>query len=200
MHLWGLFALSHLVVFSGASLRSVYTVPSCVAAVVILIVLHLWGLCCHILCCCGVSGDPPLWSVCTVTQTHNLWSCLHGSLLCVVALIVSLVVQLVAVVYLLLTNLHLQTASEITEEVTQTIEELILQRIKDKAFDDNQRQVRPREEAYELKTQKTLDQEKSKLSLHEVYEQEYLKLQAVSISISLCHKTCVVSGCIFQYF
>ena len=104
--------------------------------------------------------------------------------------------------YLLLTNLRLQTASEITEEVTQTIEELILQRIKDKAFDDNQRQVRPREEAYELKTQKTLDQEKSKLSLHEVYEQEYLKLQAVSISISLCHKTCVVSlsGCIFQYF
>ncbi|KAK7116228.1 U3 small nucleolar ribonucleoprotein protein MPP10-like [Littorina saxatilis] len=69
-------------------------------------------------------------------------------------------------------------ASEITEEVTQSIEGLIMQRIKDKAFDDNQRQVRPREEAFELKTQKTLDQEKSKLSLHEVYEQEYLKLQA----------------------
>ena len=67
--------------------------------------------------------------------------------------------------------------------MTQNIEDLILQRIKDKSFDDNERQVRPREEAFELKMQKTLDQEKSKLSLHEVYEQEFLKLQAVSISV-----------------
>ena len=50
LHLWGLFALSHLVV---------------------LVVVHLWGLFalhCHILCCCGVSSDAPLRSDCTVTS------------------------------------------------------------------------------------------------------------------------------------
>ncbi|XP_076444067.1 U3 small nucleolar ribonucleoprotein MPP10-like [Babylonia areolata] len=70
------------------------------------------------------------------------------------------------------------SAAEMTEERSKSIEDIILQRVKDKAFDDNVRQVRPVEEAFELNTQRTLDQEKSKLSLQEVYEQEYLKLQA----------------------
>ncbi|KAL8577183.1 hypothetical protein ACOMHN_047951 [Nucella lapillus] len=70
------------------------------------------------------------------------------------------------------------TAAEMTEERSKSIEDIIFQRVRDKAFDDNVRQVRPVEEAFELKTQRVLDQEKSKLSLHEVYEQEFLKLQA----------------------
>eukprot|EP00795_Rhopilema_esculentum_P006320 gene6320-11747_t len=67
------------------------------------------------------------------------------------------------------------SAPQITEEVTETLEEMIKQRIKDQAWDDVMRKVKPVEKPFEYKKSLALDQEKSKLSLAEVYEKEYIK-------------------------
>lgn len=62
-------------------------------------------------------------------------------------------------------------------QTTEQLEAIIKQRVKDKAFDDVERKVKPVDMQYEFKKQIALDHDKSKLGLGEVYEQEYLKQQ-----------------------
>ncbi|XP_041362617.1 U3 small nucleolar ribonucleoprotein protein MPP10-like [Gigantopelta aegis] len=68
-------------------------------------------------------------------------------------------------------------APVITEETTKTLEDIIRQRIKDQSWDDVERKEKRKEEPFEYKKRIALDMEQSKLSLGEVYEQEFLKQQ-----------------------
>lgn len=63
----------------------------------------------------------------------------------------------------------------ITEETTFKLEDLLKQRIKNSSWDDVVRKAKPSEQAFEFRRRVTLEQEKSKASLAEVYEKEYLK-------------------------
>lgn len=63
----------------------------------------------------------------------------------------------------------------ITQVTTATIEDKIRERIKANQFDDVERKVKPSEQPFEYKRRLVLEHEKSKASLAQVYEDEYLK-------------------------
>ncbi|KAK3869913.1 hypothetical protein Pcinc_024808 [Petrolisthes cinctipes] len=65
----------------------------------------------------------------------------------------------------------------ITEDTTTLVERVILGRVRSKAWDDVERRVKPNIDPTEYKKKLLLDQDKSKKSLAQIYEEEYVKQQ-----------------------
>merc|ERR1712072_1065197 len=86
----------------------------------------------------------------------------------------------------------LRQAPVVTEDVARKLEDIIRQRVKDKAWDDVERKVKPVEDPVEYKKKLVLDQEKSKLSLAQIYEEEFMKVAEQStekkVSVGLLDK------------
>lgn len=66
-------------------------------------------------------------------------------------------------------------APQVTEDFSHQIEDIIKQRIRNESWDDVVRKTKPTEQAFEFKRRITLEQEKSKSSLAQIYEKEYTK-------------------------
>jgi len=72
-----------------------------------------------------------------------------------------------------------KTGVVITQSFSEALENLIKQRIKDKVFDDVERKIKPVDDPYSYKKRLiNEDEQKSKKSLAEVYETEYLATQS----------------------
>lgn len=67
-----------------------------------------------------------------------------------------------------------RVAPQPSVDSTIKLEDMLKQRIKDKTFDDVERKIKPVEMNYEYRKQVVLDHDKSKQSLSQIYEQEYL--------------------------
>ena len=77
----------------------------------------------------------------------------------------------------------------VTEDVARMLEDIIRQRVKDKAWDEAERKVRRVEDLSQYKKKHVLDQENSKLSLAQVNKEELFKLDEWAKSEK--KKTCV---------
>ena len=81
----------------------------------------------------------------------------------------------------------------VTEDVARMLEDIIRQRVKDKAWDEAERKVRRVEDLSQYKKKHVLDQENSKLSLAQVNKEELFKLDEWAKSEKKKH-FCATSG------
>jgi len=82
-----------------------------------------------------------------------------------------------------------KTGVLITQSFSEALENLVKQRIKDKVWDDVERKVKPVEDPFDYKKRLLNDDEKkSKQSLAEVYETEFLKIQTKEEKDNPAHK------------